>query len=431
MPDTHPNSPVPQSITPILAINFVGTLGFSIVIPFLVFLVIRLGGNALIYGVMAATYSIFQLVGAPILGRWSDRYGRRRILLFSQLGTLLSWAIFLTALFLPTSTMLEIDSSVLGAFTITVPLLVLFLARALDGLTGGNVSVANAYLADITPEPERSTNFGKMALSGNLGFIVGPALAGILGGTALGEIPPVVAALLISTIAAVLIVRLPDSSPCDLASNPEQSAVHHMMGQEQKECIELHAPTTLSVAQVLRLPGVALLLALYFLVFLAFNFFYITFPVWAASGLEWTLPQIGVFFSVMGLALALVQGPVLSRASRMFSDRTLMIGGSAVLAVSFLFFTSPTMPAIYLGTLLLALGNGLMWPSLMAVLSMKGDTATQGSVQGVASSVGAIASIIGLILGGFLFGFLGADVFLISAGLVLFVFLVSFRVRHA
>jgi DHA1 family tetracycline resistance protein-like MFS transporter len=79
------------SVYPILAVNFVGALGFSIVLPFLVFLVTRLGGNAVIYGIRGATYSVFQLVGAPVLGRWSDRVGRRKILLVSQLGTLTAW----------------------------------------------------------------------------------------------------------------------------------------------------------------------------------------------------------------------------------------------------------------------------------------------------------------------------------------------------
>ena len=159
-------------------VNFIGTLGFSIVLPFLVTLVNGLGGNALVYGVMGATYSGFQLVGAPILGAWSDVYGRRRILLLSQLGTLASWVIFLVGLFVPAWALFDVDSEMLGSFAVTAPLVLLFLARALDGLTGGNVSVANAYLADVTPERERKENFGKMAVAGNLGFIIGPIFAG-------------------------------------------------------------------------------------------------------------------------------------------------------------------------------------------------------------------------------------------------------------
>ena len=170
------------SLFPILLVNFIGTLGSSIVLPFLVTLVARFGGNALVYGAMGATYSAFQLVGAPILGRWSDVQGRRKILLMSQLGTLASWFVFLGALFLPATTLLEVDSRLVGSFVLTLPLVVLFLARGLDGLTGGNVSVANAYLADVTDEGERNVNFGKMAVAGNLGFILGADARGVARG---------------------------------------------------------------------------------------------------------------------------------------------------------------------------------------------------------------------------------------------------------
>src|SRR4030095_7183035 len=137
---------------PLLLINFIGTLGFSIVLPFLVFLVIDFGGNAIIYGILAAVYPAFQLIGAPILGRWSDIYGRKKVLLVSNGGTLIGWIFFIFALFLPVENLFSIDSSLFGTFAITLPLLVLFFARAIDGITGGNISVANAYLADISTD---------------------------------------------------------------------------------------------------------------------------------------------------------------------------------------------------------------------------------------------------------------------------------------
>ena len=103
---------------PVLLVNFIGTLGFSIVLPFLVFVVLRFGGNALVYGIVGATYPALQMVGAPILGRWSDRYGRRRILLISQAGTLVSWVLFAVALWI-----LPIDRvlwSLLGAVIVNL-----------------------------------------------------------------------------------------------------------------------------------------------------------------------------------------------------------------------------------------------------------------------------------------------------------------------
>lgn len=150
---------------PILLVNFTDTLGFSIVLPFLVFLVMDFGGNAILFGILSAMYPTFQLIGAPILGRWSDIYGRKQILLISNIGIFVGWLLFLFALLLPISRLFNINFSLIGTFVITLILLMLFVARAIDGITGGNVSVPNANLADISSYENRSRNFGKMAIS--------------------------------------------------------------------------------------------------------------------------------------------------------------------------------------------------------------------------------------------------------------------------
>ncbi len=122
------------SLLPILAVNFIGSLGFSIVLPFLVFQVNRLGGNAFIYGLASSMYLAFQLIRASILGRWSDTYSRKKILFLSELRTLFTWIIFLVALFLPVVSLVKINSKIMGTFTVTLPLVVLFLPELLMDL---------------------------------------------------------------------------------------------------------------------------------------------------------------------------------------------------------------------------------------------------------------------------------------------------------
>ena len=281
-----------------------------------------LGGNAFIYGLTGATYSIFQLMGAPLLGRWSDRVGQRRVLLLSQTGTLVSWLVFLLAFALPSVPLLTVSSAVTGSFVMTLPLVVLVLARALDGLTGGNVSVANAYLADISDDDTRAANFGKMAVSSNLGFVVGPSLAGVLGATALGAFAPVAAAALISVVATIAIAfALPESTTCVITEYPERSTMRKLLGQEQRDCFEIRSAGTLTAAVVLGRPGLLPTLSMHFLVMLSFNFFYVAFPVFAVVDLGWSLVETGTFFAVMGLLMALVQGPGLGWVTRHLTER--------------------------------------------------------------------------------------------------------------
>lgn len=407
------------SLSPILAVNFVGTLGFSIVLPFLVFLVTKWGGNALVFGLIGATYSAFQLIGAPILGRWSDRFGRRRILLLSQLGTLVSWLVFVTAFFVPASVILEVDSGLLGRFTITLPLVVLFVARAADGLTGGNVSVANAYLADITDEADRSRNYGRMAIAGNLGFVLGPALAGGLGALAFGEILPVIAAMTISVVATLIIFfGLQDVDPCEIRGRPGDGNVRKVFGQEHKDCFELADGEGERRGDILGLSCIPAMLGIYFLVMLGFSFFYTAFPIHAATGLDWTVSETGSFFAALSLAMVVVQGPVLARASARFSDQSLMVAGSLVLSPGFACLMSGDTAVIYLGAVLIALGNGVMWPSVLSVLSIVAGDRHQGAVQGLAGSAGAIASIVGLVMGGVLYNLVGTAVFAVAAAVI-------------
>lgn len=420
-------APDTQPLAPLLAVNFVGTLGFSIVVPFLVTLVTLWGGNAVVYGILAATYSLFQLVGAPVLGRLSDRIGRRRVLLISQAGTLASWGMFLLAFALPDARLLEVSSTYFGDFALTLPLIVLFLARAADGLTGGNVSVANAYLADITSEDNRSRNYGRMAMSTNLGFIVGPALAGLLGATVLGEVVPVAAAFAISAVALILIrFGLHEVLAAPIAAHVEDPNACQVYGQENKRGYRLNCPNATGILSLPNMPG---LMAVNFLIMMGFSFFYATFPVHAATGLGWDVVGIGSFFAVLSLFMVAVQGPVLSWAAKRWSDRTLMAFGGAVLAAGFVALTRSELWVIYAAAALVALGNGLMWPTFQSALSKSAGSDMQGTVQGIAGSAAAVASILGLVAGGLAYVQLGPMIFVVAAATIAAAALVSIGYR--
>ena len=417
---------------PLLLINFIGTLSFSIVLPFLVFLVIDFGGNAIVYGILAAVYPAFQLVGAPILGRWSDIYGRKKILLISHGGTLVGWIIFLFALFLPEQNFFSINSPLIGTFVLTLPLVVLFIARALDGITGGNVSVADAYLADVSSDINRSKNFGKMAISSNLGFIVGPAIAGVLGATVYKEILPVLAALILSLATLIVIgFTLKESKPSvPVIQVLEKGNIGKVFAQECKECYKIDNPKKLRFLDIFKLKHILFLLFLYFLIFLGFNIFYTSFPIYAVLGLKWSLTELGIFYAVLSGIMVLVQGPILRKALKKFSEEKLVIIGSLILGTNFILFISNNILLIYVAAILFALGNGLMWPSLLSILAKKGGTIHQGTIQGVASSFASLASIIGLTIGGLLYNTMGAITFLISAGVIFTVFIMSFRLLN-
>lgn len=418
---------IPSKIFPILLVNFIGILGYSIVIPILIFIVTDLGGNGFIYGLLGAMYPFFQFIGAPILGSLSDRIGRKKVLVISQLGTFVAWCLFLLAFLLPKTELWSQDSEITGSYVMTIPLLVIFLARIFDGFTGGNVSVANAYLSDISTDEDRNKNFGKMGASTSLGFVLGPAVAGILASTFLGEALPLILAAIISLIAIFVInTRLTESVPCVVDTGRLKLKQFRRFFQvEHKNCYEegkLKAnPATKGWRAVLAQPGIPLLYAVYFLTFLGFSLFYAGLPIYANTLLNWTAIDLGIYLAYFSFVMVLVQGPVLSRLSDKVSNRTLILLGSLLLALSFSLLSMQNVAILYLANTLMSVGNGIMWPSFMALLAKTGNKQMQGAIQGYGNSMGSMASMFGLIIGGVLFESIATQVFGIGAVIFLLI----------
>jgi MFS family permease len=149
--------------------------------------------------------------------------------------------------------------------------------------------------------------------------------------------------------------------------------------------------------------------------------FDVAFPVHAINSLNWTLLDLGIFFSILSTIMVLVQGPLLSIVSRRFSDLTLVISGAIMLAICFFLFRYPTISLIYVGVIFFSFGNGIMWPSFLAILSKTAGDQYQGVIQGFASSSGSIASMLGLISGGILYGIIAANLFILPALIMIFI----------
>jgi MFS family permease len=207
----------------------------------------------------------------------------------------------------------------------------------------------------------------------------------------------------------------------------ERGTVRKVFAHECKDCFDSRENNKLTFKEVLKLEHIPFLLVVYFLIFLGFNIFYTSFPIHAVTGLNWSVTQIGIFFVVLSGIMVAVQGPVLRKALTRFSEEKLVILGNMILGINFLLFISNNIILLYAAAVLFAIGNGLMWPSFMSILSYRAGTTHQGAVQGLAGSFGSLASIIGLTIGGILYSLFGSTTFLVSAIVIFAVSILSLR----
>ncbi len=340
---------------------FIDLVGFGIVIPILPLYAERFGASPLTIGLLLASYSAMQCVCAPLLGKLSDRVGRRPVLLVSIIGTaagffLMGWA---------------------------KTLWLLFVARLLDGMTGGNISTAQAYIADVTPPERRSQGMGLIGAAFGLGFIFGPAIGGILSRVSLAA-PFYAAAGLAVANAVAVYCWLPESLPVA------------RRGQARADT---------SLWHVLRDAGWSLQLVMvtYFFGTVAFSLVTATYPLFTERQFGYTAAQNGYIFAGQGVLGAVIQGGLLGWLLRRSGDKPLAVAGTAALAVSlFALPLSPTHVALFLATAGLAVGHSLMAAPLNGLASKAVDDAAQGRVLGLMQSAASAARIVGPVLGGWL-----------------------------
>jgi DHA1 family tetracycline resistance protein-like MFS transporter len=344
---------------------FLDLVGFGIVIPVLPLYAERFGASPLVVGLLLGIYSAMQCLFAPILGRLSDRVGRRPVLLVSVIGT--------SAGFL-----------LMGAAN---SLWLLFAARAIDGVTGGNISTAQAYIADVTPPEQRSRGMGLIGAAFGLGFIFGPAIGGLLSHVSLAA-PFFFAAFLAAANAVAIYCFLPESLPV-----------------ERRHQARERAPFSVVFRQARQRP-LGIILMAYFFTTVSFSLLTATYALFTERRFGYTAAQTGYIFAGQGLVGAIIQGGLLGWLVKAFGDKKLVMAGTATLALSlFLLPMGTTTAFLLLVTTGVAIGHSLALAPLNGLASQSVDGAAQGRVLGMMQSAASVARIVGPVLGGWLLNY--------------------------
>jgi len=372
----------------IFIIVFVDLLGFGLILPLLPFYAETYGATPVVVGLLVASYAAAQLVGAPILGRISDRFGRRPVLLFSVAGTFVGFLLlgFADPIGRALSTLVAPQAA--NGFIIAV----LFLSRIIDGITGGNITVAQSYIADISDEQNRAKSLGLIGAAFGLGFIIGPAVGGAL--SQWGYNLPAFAAASISFLNLLSIFFfLPESLTADLRN----SALHRS-----------RTPFTLkAMIYAIKRPIVGPLLHVRFFYGLAFATFQSIFSLYAqAIGLN--SQTTGYVLSYVGLLSVIVQGGLIGMLTRRFRENWLIITGLWLMAGALLAWAFTAQLWLLLVIMLpLAFSGGVLNTVIPSAITKSVSREEVGGMLGIAGALEAITRVIAPSFGGFLLQSLG------------------------
>ena len=360
----------------ILFTVFIDLIGFGLVLPVLPYYAQRLGAQGLGFGALIGAFSLMQFVASVVLGRWSDRVGRRPVLL--------------------TSIALGAGGYLLFGFAEAYG--VLLIARMVSGFAAGNLSVAQAYIADVTSPAERSRGMALMGAAVGLGFIVGPALGGLAGhfGGPMG----------VGLLGAMLCV-----------ANYISAAVILTESLDTQRRTRRRLWDVAHLRRGLADPALRAAFVAFGFIPFAFSGYWVALPLHARAAFGWSERELGWFFAVIGAVAAVVQGYVFGRLARRISDRWLAIAGTLGMALPIA--VTPLLPvsaALYASVFALAFANSVAAPALAGLVSTLSDPAEQGAMLGAAQSLGALGRFSGPFVFGATYDRLGAPAAFLAAG---------------
>jgi DHA1 family tetracycline resistance protein-like MFS transporter len=344
----------------ILSIVFIDLIGFGMIIPILPLYAQRFQASEWQIGILLASYSFMQFLASPVLGWFSDRYGRKPVLLCSLIGS-------------ATGYILMADASSLA---------MLFLARILAGVAGASVGTASAYIADITPPENRSKRMGLIGAAFGIGFVLGPAIGGLL--SQWSVVAPFWFAAVLSILNAVLMwIVLPE---------PDRHAARQQGPGNLKQTLEKAGSWRLGIITLT-----------YFIAIAGFAIVTVIYPQVSHRRFELNQSQISFIFVMVGLIGAAIQGGGIGRLVKRFGDVNLAIAGFVIMSISMLLMPlAGSVPIFLLFTAGLAVGNSLSQPTVNAIASKGASAALQGRVLGVLQSAGSLGRVFGPVLAGFL-----------------------------